>query len=175
MRVFYEVALGKSSVREAFDAAVEELELAPAQAAYADRLVTGFTQNRRAVDGAIAGHLTGYDFDRLAEIDRDILRVATYELIFVPEIPPAVSIDEAVEIAKRYSTAESGRFVNGVLGALLRDTPKAEWDPASAPAEEFGEPPTPAPPAEVEEIEVTPDDERFRGARRVAGWKLGDG
>src|SRR5690349_7281417 len=102
----------------------------------------------------LADRIPDYDFNRIAAIDGNILRIAAYELFFEPGIPPAVTINEAIEIAKKYSTAESGKFVNGILGRLLADSPKANWDPASAPAEEIEEPST-EPEYEIEVIEET--------------------
>jgi transcription antitermination protein NusB len=172
LRILYEVELGRATIREALNSAVEELQMEPMQAAYAERLVLGIKETHKQLDPMIASFVHGYDFTRLAELDRNILRIAAYELVHVPEIPPAVSIDEAIEIAKRYSTAESGRFINGVLGALVRNTAKANWDPATAP-QEIMEEPAPAPQAvEIEEIEVSPDDDSFKVASRIGGWKL---
>ena len=173
MRVLYEVELGKTKPADSLAFAEEDLKLDPAQAEYARRLVEGIRSGRHDLDRAIARHVRGYEFDRLAEIDRNLLRIAAYELLHIPEIPPAVSIDEAVAIAKRFSTAESGRFVNGVLGSLVRETPKARWDPATAPQETAQEAPAPCASAEVEEIAVSPDDDALRAARTVGGWKLG--
>jgi N utilization substance protein B len=139
--------------------------LEPSLAAYAKRLAEGVVDVRAALDQNIAGYLKGYDLDRLASVDRNILRIATYELLHIPEVPPAVSIDEAVELAKLYSTAESGKFVNGVLARVLTNSPKANWDPATAPSEE------PAPPAEEPvEQEVSEDSDEASDANRLGKW-----
>lgn len=71
----------------------------------------------------------GWEFDRLSVTDRCVLVLAVYELYHVPEIPPAATINEAVSIAKKYGDADSGRFVNGLLGKLVQSSPKADWKP----------------------------------------------
>jgi N utilization substance protein B len=74
---------------------------------------------RRAdLDAVIAAHARGWTMERMPTIDRNVLRIAAYELAERPDVPVAVVIDEAVELAKRFSTDDSGRFVNGVLAAI---------------------------------------------------------
>lgn len=82
------------------------------------RMVHGTTEKRDEIDACLAALSTGWALDRQAAVDRNIMRLAAYELLFEPGIPAGASINEAVELAKKYSTAESGRFVNGVLGAI---------------------------------------------------------
>ena len=73
-----------------------------------------------SIDRMVAANATGWTIDRMPVLDRSILRLATYELIAEPEVPVAVIIDEAVELAKQYSTEFSGGFVNGVLATIAR-------------------------------------------------------
>jgi transcription antitermination protein NusB len=83
-------------------------------------IVTGVGANLERIDALIAGHAKGWTLARMAAIDRAVLRMATFELLERPEVPVAVVLDEAVELAKRFSTEDSGRFVNGVLSAVER-------------------------------------------------------
>lgn len=83
-------------------------------------LVQGVEEKEREIDKLIAEVTEGWPLQRMATIDRNILRMATYEILFLPEIPPSVSINEAVELGKKYGTEESGKFINGVLGRLVR-------------------------------------------------------
>ena len=76
--------------------------------------------NGKRVDGLIGEQARSWTLNRMPVIDRQILRLATFELLERQDIPCAVVIDEAIELAKEYSTAESGRFVNGILAALGR-------------------------------------------------------
>lgn len=89
--------------------------------AFADQLIRGVLQHKEECDNVIKKHLKNWDFERVALIDKNILRLATYEMMFREDIPPVVSINEAVDIAKKYSTEESGKFVNGILDKIKAD------------------------------------------------------
>lgn len=88
---------------------------------FARLLVTGTLERIDNVDEAIRRNLTHWTFDRLAAVDRAILRVSVYCLIAQPDIPSQVTIDEAIELAHEMSTDEAYKFVNGVLDAVLRE------------------------------------------------------
>jgi N utilization substance protein B len=81
-------------------------------------LVRGVQANQERIDAAIADHAKGWSLQRMPSIDRNVLRIAAFELLGRADVPVAVILDEAVELAKRFSTDDSGRFVNGVLSAL---------------------------------------------------------
>ena len=85
---------------------------------FALALVRGVALEREEVDSRISGVAQNWDISRMAVIDRNVLRMATYELLFREEIPPKVSINEAIELGKRYSTANSGAFINGILDKI---------------------------------------------------------
>ena len=78
-------------------------------------------ENLQVCDEMIASVATRWDIGRLAMVDRSILRLAVYQMRFCPDIPAKVVINEAIELAKKFSTGKSGRFVNGVLDAVLRN------------------------------------------------------
>jgi N utilization substance protein B len=88
---------------------------------FADDLLRGALEKLPEVDARIHNLADNWDFARLAVVDRNILRLAVYEMLFRPEIPPVVSINEAIEIAKKFSTAESGKFVNGLLDQVKKE------------------------------------------------------
>ena len=90
---------------------------------YAVELVEGVTANRALLDQVLGEHAEGWTVDRMPPVDRAVLRLALYELLVRDDIPDAVVIDEAVELAKSLSTDESPRYVNGVLGRVLRERP----------------------------------------------------
>jgi N utilization substance protein B len=106
-------------------------------AGFTVKLAAGADERRKEIDAAIADLSAGWRLERQVAVDRNILRIAGYEMLYLPGIPTGASINEAVELAKKYSTAESGRFVNGVLGALaarIGDKPAIiEGDGAFAP------------------------------------------
>jgi N utilization substance protein B len=83
-------------------------------------LVSGFDAHHVRIDELISSHAKGWTLARMPVIDRTILRLATFELLERPEVPVAVVLNEAVELAKHFSTDDSGRFVNGVLAAIAR-------------------------------------------------------
>ena len=88
---------------------------------FANDLLRGALAKKAEIDAKIASLADNWDFERLAVVDRNILRLALYEMLFRTEIPPVVSINEAIEIAKKFSTAESGKFVNGLLDRVKKD------------------------------------------------------
>jgi N utilization substance protein B len=85
---------------------------------YAQELLKGILEEIDAIDTAINEKAQKWDLNRMALVDRNILRVATYEMLFVPDVPPIVSINEAVEIARDYSGEKAGNFINGVLNGI---------------------------------------------------------
>ncbi len=89
--------------------------------AFGEELIRGVLSKRTEVDAKIRSHADNWDFDRIAKVDLSVLRLAVYEMLFREDIPPVVSINEAIEIAKRFSTEESGRFVNGILDCIRKD------------------------------------------------------
>jgi N utilization substance protein B len=90
--------------------------------AFAHLLIQGTLENLEAVDAAVRRHLEHWDFSRLQRVDLALLRVSVYCLLFQPDIPASVTIDEAVDIARAFGGADSWRFVNGVLDAIHRET-----------------------------------------------------
>src|SRR5258707_425675 len=93
---------------------------------FADPLIRGALQFRDEADAIIKKHAENWDLHRIAAVDRNIMRLAIYEMLHREDIPPIVSINEAVDIAKKFSTQDSGKFVNGILdkvkGELMRPT-----------------------------------------------------
>lgn len=87
-------------------------------------LVKGVTDNLKALDKEISAYAANWQLKRMAVVDRNILRLASYELIFREDIPPKVAINEAIELAKKYSGAESGKFVNGILDKIKSERNK---------------------------------------------------
>lgn len=92
---------------------------------FALALVRGVALEREELDARISAVAQNWDISRMAVIDRNVLRMATYELLFLEEIPPKVSINEAIELGKRFSTKNSGAFINGILDRIksAKDTP----------------------------------------------------
>ena len=85
---------------------------------FSNFLVKGVAKNKDVIDSLISKYATNWQIQRMPTVDRNILRLATFELLFAEEIPPKVSINEAIEMAKRYGDKDSGKFVNGVLDKI---------------------------------------------------------
>lgn len=94
--------------------------IAPARHAYIRRLIAAVAEDPAGLDEAVQQSLTNWRLHRLAVIDRNILRLAAAEMLRVEDVPPKVSIQEALSLAERYGTDQSPRFVNGVLDALMK-------------------------------------------------------
>ena len=88
---------------------------------FAKDLVQGVTMNKEKIDATIEESTQNWELGRIATVDRNILREAIYELLFRPDIPPKVSINEAIELGKKFSTSNSGGFINGILDRIKRD------------------------------------------------------
>ena len=105
----------------------EKVELPPPTAEeaetrlFSEPLIRGVLQYREAIDEQIKKHAKNWDFHRIAAVDRNIMRLAIYEMLHRQDIPPIVSINEAVDIAKKFSTEDSGKFVNGILDKVKGD------------------------------------------------------
>jgi N utilization substance protein B len=91
---------------------------------FADPLIRGTLQHRDEADEVIRKHAKNWDLHRIAAVDRNILRLAIYEMLHRDDIPPVVSINEAVDIAKKFSTQDSGKFVNGILDKIKGELPR---------------------------------------------------
>lgn len=108
---------------EAESKGIAPSQVLAAQISPADELTTllveGVEANRVQLDEVISAHSKGWTLQRMPTLDRNVLRIASFELMSRPDVPVAVVLDEAVELAKRFSTDDSGRFVNGVLSAVV--------------------------------------------------------
>jgi N utilization substance protein B len=96
---------------------------------YTRGLVTGTLGHLRKIDDILSACLKGWRMERLSRVDRQVLRLAVYEILEREDVPTKAAVNEAIEIAKHYGTEESGKFVNGVLGQIIRrlDEVKADW------------------------------------------------
>ena len=89
-------------------------------------LVEGVAKNLPAIDEIIVKHAPEWPIDQIPPVDRNVLRLGVYELLFLKQVPPKVAINEAVELGKTFGGESSGKFVNGVLGTLFKENPSEE-------------------------------------------------
>ena len=113
--------LGKNETEPALSALAAESGLSGEYVDFARALVDGTVREQETVDRAISRYLQRWELNRLAAVDRAILRLAAYELLFSSAVPAAVAINEALELCKRYHSEESAKFLNGVLDKIARE------------------------------------------------------
>ncbi|MBM4038269.1 MAG: transcription antitermination factor NusB [Planctomycetes bacterium] len=122
LQVLYQLDLRGAEVLEDLDALLQRLldpsVADPSVAQFARGLVLGCWARRAELDRRIRAIAEHWDLDRMATVDRNVLRLAAFELLFRDNVPPKVAINEAIDLAKRYSTADSGSFVNGILDKI---------------------------------------------------------
>jgi len=100
---------------------------------FAQGLVEGVMREREALDRIIAGSADNWRIERMAVVDRNILRVAVYELAWLPDTPSVVVLDEAIEVGKKYGSEQSGSFINGILDAVRKRIDRGEVPSARPP------------------------------------------
>ena len=119
LKFLYQIDITKESSDKGFEDFWQSQELSDAEVKeFAHSLIKGTLENLTQIDQKLSSYATNWQLKRMAVVDRNILRLATYELIYLKDIPPKVSINEAVDLAKKYGDIESGRFVNGVLDKI---------------------------------------------------------
>lgn len=127
----YMTQIGATDPDTAIQTTTAQRPLAKSPLEFMTKIVQGVAAEHATLDEMIEPLLAaGWTLKRLAVSDLTALRVAAYEFFHMPGVPPKVTITEAVELAKRFGTKDSGSFVHGVLGTLLKQSPKADWDPA---------------------------------------------
>jgi transcription antitermination protein NusB len=93
---------------------------------FAERLVHGVYLHQHEIDQTLKSASEHWRLDRMSIVDRNILRIALFEMLYCPDVPPKVSINEAIDIGKKFGSEESGSFINGILDNILGSLPKAE-------------------------------------------------
>ncbi|KYF94563.1 transcription antitermination factor NusB [Sorangium sp. So ce118] len=128
LQMLFAVEAGGNSAPRVVAAFWRETPGDPEGRAYADEVVLGVAKDLAAVDEAIRKASTNWRLERMARVDRNVLRLGAWELMNHPEVPRAVILDEAVELAKRYGSEESGAFVNGVLDRVAENLGRVDRD-----------------------------------------------
>jgi transcription antitermination factor NusB len=118
LQILYAIDVCKLEAQEAQQSFWEGHKSGKKVLEFATTLVEGTLKNLPQIDSLIVRYARNWDIDRMASIDRNILRQATFEILYLPDIPINVIINEAIELAKKYSTEESGKFVNGILDKI---------------------------------------------------------
>ncbi|MCS7461636.1 transcription antitermination factor NusB [Paenibacillus doosanensis] len=131
LQSLYQMEMNEVSSKEAIAHVVEEAQTEDEGQLTKDQdniaaediaeLVEGTASRKERIDELLMDYLKGYKMDRLSKVDREILRLATYEMVYRDDVPPKVVVNEAIELAKHFGTDESGKFVNGVLGKMIKE------------------------------------------------------
>ncbi|SHJ65489.1 transcription antitermination factor NusB [Tepidibacter formicigenes] len=124
MKLFYQIEMTKDYTIERVEDFIEENSHENFDKDYILNVGSKFIENKDEVDEFITKYSKGWKLDRIAKVDLSIIRLAIVELIYREDIPFKVSINEAVELAKKYANEDSSSFINGVLGSVLNDTQK---------------------------------------------------
>jgi N utilization substance protein B len=106
--------------------ALAHVTAAPATKEFVQRIVTGVGEHREAIDRLLAGHSEHWRLDRMDWVDKSILRMGVFELMFCDDIPSKVAMNEAVDLGKKFGAEESGAFINGILDNISRTQRKDE-------------------------------------------------
>lgn len=121
VQFLYQLDLRGQGVLGDLDEFLERESDDPAVLKFARRLTLGTQEHQTDTDSCLRGVAQNWDLGRMATVDRNVLRMAIFELLFCPDIPPKVTINEAIEIGKKFSTANSGAFINGILDRVRLD------------------------------------------------------
>jgi len=124
LQILFEVDLAHHDVEEVLTRTLEEQPAPPETRRYVERLVRGTLANLPDIDSRIEAAAPAFPVPQLASVDRNVLRLAIYELLREPDVPTKAAINEAIELAKRFGGDNSGRFVNGVLGTVVETIPE---------------------------------------------------
>ena len=119
-RLLFQIDVGGATATEVFAVGRVASEASPEVWEFATSLARGAWEEREKIDAIIEEYAAGWTLERMANADRNLLRLALYEILHRDDIPQSVSVNEAVELSKTYSTAESARFINGIIGSYLR-------------------------------------------------------
>lgn len=126
MQVLYQMILNDDYSDDALESYLDNFVFGDSETEYIVDAIGKIVENLESIDNAIEVNLKEWEIQRVARVDLSILRIAIYEILYRDDIPVQVSINEAIEISKKYSTEDSFRFVNGVLGGFVRSLDKEE-------------------------------------------------
>ncbi|MGI6066537.1 MAG: transcription antitermination factor NusB [Bacillota bacterium] len=119
-QMLFQIDVGRNSL-EIAKQTLQEAGLSPANESFALKLVEGTCDNIKEFDSLIKKYSAQWDIERLASVDKNVIRMALFEIKYLPDVPSNVAINEAIELVKVYGSEDSGKFVNGILDSIQRD------------------------------------------------------
>ncbi len=120
LQILYQIEIGKVSCSGALQDYLNQKDYLNPHKEFAEFLVRGVIDNLSEIDQVIRRHVKNWDISRMAVVDKNILRLGVFELLYTEDIPPRVSINEAVELAKTFGDIDSPKFINGILDSVFR-------------------------------------------------------
>ncbi|MFZ5775864.1 MAG: transcription antitermination factor NusB [Thermodesulfobacteriota bacterium] len=123
LTALYQAEMSGNPVLEGFPLLCDTFEVNQKAVPYARELVEGIAGRWEELNGRIGERAQNWRLSRMSVLDRNIIRIAAYEMLFRDDVPPRVAIDEAIELAKRFCTDDSPSFINGILDAILKSLP----------------------------------------------------
>ena len=126
--ILYQIDVAKADIHEAITGYFESSPCQQDVVDFSSKLVEGTLANKERIESLITKHAKNWEIERMAVIDRNILRMSCYELLFLDDIPPKVSINEAIELAKRYGDIDSPRFINGIIDKIYKTESNHKYD-----------------------------------------------
>lgn len=126
MQLLFQMGINEDYSDEALNTYLDNFSFDNSEIEYILDAISSIKENFGVIDDHIGVHLEGWNLDRLAKVDLSVLRIAIYEILYRTDIPIEVSINEAVETVKKYSSEESFKFINGVLGSFVRTIDKEQ-------------------------------------------------
>ena len=128
LQVLFHMELNQGDPGDCFDLISSSFEPPDASSSFSRQLVVGVWEQKEELDSLIRKASKHWRLERMPIVDRNVLRIALYEVLYLKDIPPKVSIDEAVELGKKFGTEESGAFINGVLDSIYHKMEEKETD-----------------------------------------------
>jgi transcription antitermination factor NusB len=119
LQILFQVDITNDPINVVLRRYWQERKRNPEVIEFANQIVMGTSEHLAEIDKIISKHSENWEIDRMPVIDRNILRFATYEILYMIDVPPKVTIDEAIELANRFGTVNSGKFINGVLDKIM--------------------------------------------------------
>lgn len=120
LQILFQYDLANGNIKEIMENFWKEKKANSKIVSFCSQLVNGAIENLKEIDNCISRHSLNWKLERMSAVDRNVLRIATYELLFLKETPSPVVINEAIEVAKKFGTEDSAKFINGILDAIRR-------------------------------------------------------
>lgn len=126
LQTLFQMDITGVKAEDAIDFIVEEYQVSSEEIGFLENRVYGTFENLKGIDTEISKYLKGWTISRLPYVDRNILRLAAFEMLFAKDLTTGVIVNEAVELAKKFGTDDSAKYINGVLGTLVKENAAIE-------------------------------------------------